>query len=79
MATTYIARKSLSSTNILSQLNGLSITGYTPGAIQPLSLLSEDRKTDPDEKLHYVDRVSIFQACAYLAIKYAYLYNAYFS
>ncbi len=57
MASNCLKRKSLSSLNILHHLNGLSLTGYTPGAVQPLSLLSEERKSDPNDKLYDVDKV----------------------
>jgi hypothetical protein len=57
MASTYVKLKSLSSVNIVNQLNGLSFTGLTPGIVQPLSLLSEHRKFDPDDSLLAVDKV----------------------
>ena len=59
MAANCLKRKSLCSLNILHHLNGLSLTGYTPGAVLPLSLLSEDRKLDPNDKLYDVDKVRL--------------------
>jgi hypothetical protein len=57
MSTLAMSQKSLSSVNILSPIIGLSLTGFSPGLVHPLALLSEHRKFDQEDKLDPVDKV----------------------
>ena len=56
----------LTSKNILSSLNGLSLTGLVPGSVHALALLSDQRKFDEIGDMYPVDRVRnmIFRKCS---------------